>query len=341
MISGSEYDNFIFTDGIHLELNELLGASQPVYQLNKRKRKLPSMASLNGQTRSRFRGQGMEFEEVRSYLPGDDIRNIDWRVTARTGKAHTKVFTEDREQLVFGILNQHKRLFFGSHTALKSVIAAHHFANLLNLAREQGHRVGAFLFDDSGQEEFKPSNRRKHLTHMLAKVEQRHNQQIAEIENQGFENPDFEGQEQGQHLTHALTRLLKVTRPGSEIHIITDIIPQLNTIWEPLSLLSRHNQLHVWSIVDELDWKLPDSGNLSITNGRSKSQLGLSVKNARDYLQNFVDSARQMQDRLWKTGAQFHLMGPLPTALNLESGMLGSNKPGADKPGSDKPGSDK
>ncbi len=308
------FDTFNFNDGIHLQLQELLGASQPRFQALKGKRKQPAMTQLRGQTRSRFRGQGMEFEEVRGYLPGDDIRNIDWRVTAKTGKTHTKVFTEDREQLVFGVLNQHKRLFFGSNAALKSVIGAHYFANILNTSRDQGHRVGAFIFDGKGHQEFKPSNRRKHLMQILSTVEKKHNLQVKDIETSGFEQPDS----LGKNLIQTLDRLHKVARPGSQIHIISDLLPNLDSIWEKVALIARHNQLHIWSIVDQLDWVIPSHSLLNINNGQSKSSMWFSKQNSINYTNNFIETALEIQTKAWNSGSQIHFLGPIPNQLKQE-----------------------
>jgi len=304
-----------FQDGIHLQLSELLGASLPRFQLVKSKRKLPSMATLNGQTRSRFRGQGMEFEEVRAYLPGDDIRNIDWRVTARTGTTHTKVFTEDKEQLVFGILNQQQRLFFGSKKALKSVIAAHYFANILNQARDQGHRVGAFLFDDHNHREFKPSNRRKHLMHILSDVEKNHNLQIEQIKTSGFETQ----QHQGDNLSATLQRLTKIARPGSKIHIISDLLPDADKIWESISLLARHNQLQIWCIIDILDWFIPSANELTISDGNQKKTLWFSKNRSQQYQNDFLTKIQNMQNKVWQSGAELHLLGSLPNQLETHT----------------------
>ena len=71
-----------------------------------------------------LRGRGFDFEEIRRYLPGDDIRSIDWRVTARTGKPHLRVFTEERDRPVILVVDQRRSMFFGSRRALKSVVAA-------------------------------------------------------------------------------------------------------------------------------------------------------------------------------------------------------------------------
>ena len=87
--------------------------------------KRPVRSLLTGGERTRFRGRGIDFEEVRLYQPGDDIRTIDWRVTARTQVPHTKIFREERERPVFMVADQRATMFFGSQRCFKSVLCAH------------------------------------------------------------------------------------------------------------------------------------------------------------------------------------------------------------------------
>ncbi len=303
-------DNSI-REGIDLDLAELLQANLPNYQINARKRRLKSRASQSGEVHSRFRGQGMEFEEVRSYTPGDDIRNIDWRVTARTGKPHTKVFRDDREQLVFAVLNQDKRLFFGSEKALKSVTAAKLVATLLSDARAKGHRCGAFIYDETGHQEYKPSTERAQLTHIIGQLTQAHNQKVKSIEQSGFHNLE----KPGAHLPKTLQRLIKVARSGSQIHIISDILPDDETIWTPLALLARHSQLQYWCLVDNLDWMLPKQGTLSITDGVDSSQLHLTADSSKTYEDVFYQHALKIRQKIWNLGGEIHFIGSLPGHL--------------------------
>jgi len=93
-----------------------------------------------------FGGRGIDFEETRIYQPGDDIRTMDWRVTARTGKPHTKVYREERERPTFFLVDYNPSMFFGSKVAFKSVIAAKTAAILAWAAAREGNRVGGLVF---------------------------------------------------------------------------------------------------------------------------------------------------------------------------------------------------
>ena len=134
--------------GVRLTIDELLALRREAMALDLSSNYRVS-STLAGGYRSKFRGRGMDFDEVRLYQPGDDIRNIDWRVTARTGKPHTKLFREERERPVFLLLDQSKHLFFGSRVAFKSVIAARAASLLIWASITAGSRIGGVLFDDS------------------------------------------------------------------------------------------------------------------------------------------------------------------------------------------------
>ncbi|MBY0274525.1 DUF58 domain-containing protein, partial [Candidatus Binatia bacterium] len=97
---------------------------------------------------SAFRGRGMEFDETRAYQPGDDVRAIDWRVTARTGRVHTKLFHEERERPVLLLVDQRMHMRFGTRDAFKSVVAARAAATVAWAARDQGDRVGGLIVTD-------------------------------------------------------------------------------------------------------------------------------------------------------------------------------------------------
>ncbi|HEY6130551.1 MAG TPA: DUF58 domain-containing protein, partial [Halioglobus sp.] len=141
--------------GAYVQLNELIALRFPAQQikLGRRKRALNSLA---GPIKSNFRGRGIDFEEVRSYQPGDDIRTIDWRVTARTGSAHTKLFREERERPVMVVIDQRGSMFFGSTHCFKSVLAAQLASLLAWSALHGGDRVGGLVFNDEGHQEIRP-----------------------------------------------------------------------------------------------------------------------------------------------------------------------------------------
>ena len=113
----------------------------------------PSASSLNGRHASRLRGRGLNFEELRDYLPGDDIRSIDWKASARTGVPHVRVFTEERDRPALLVVDQRMSMYFGSVLNLKSVTAAEAAAIATFRILAAGDRVGGIVFDDERQRE--------------------------------------------------------------------------------------------------------------------------------------------------------------------------------------------
>src|SRR5262245_53656856 len=130
----------------------------------------PVHSLLAGRHASRWRGRGLIFEEVRRYLPGDDIRNMDWHITARTRKPHVRVYTEERDRPVLLVVDQRLSMFFGSQRAMKSVVAAEVAALASWRALNVGDRVGALVFDDQDIAEITPHRSRRQVMHILQAV---------------------------------------------------------------------------------------------------------------------------------------------------------------------------
>lgn len=130
----------------------------------------PSRSALNGRHASRLRGRGLNFEELRDYLPSDDIRSMDWKVTARTGKPHVRVFTEERDRPALIVLDQRMSMFFGSVLNMKSVTAAECAALSAFRILDQGDRVGGIVFGDETIAEIRPQRSRKALDRFLKAI---------------------------------------------------------------------------------------------------------------------------------------------------------------------------
>lgn len=141
----------------------------------------PARSVLNGRHASRLRGRGLDFEELRGYLPGDDVRSIDWKVTARTGEAHVRVFTEERDRPALIVVDQRMSMFFGTVHAMKSVIAAEVAALAAFSVLAQGDRVGGIVFGDDIIAEFRPERSRGTLTRFLAALAEANRRLHAEV----------------------------------------------------------------------------------------------------------------------------------------------------------------
>lgn len=131
----------------------------------------PVRSILSGQHASRLRGRGLNFEELRHYRPGDDIRTMDWKVTNRTGKPHVRVYTEERERRVYLLVDQRISMFFGSQRAMKSAVAAELAALAAWRVLDVGDRVGALIFDDQQCHHFTPRRSREGVLNILKRLE--------------------------------------------------------------------------------------------------------------------------------------------------------------------------
>lgn len=221
-----------------------------------------SSAVMDGDSRTRFRGRGMEFSEVRPYQPGDDIRNIDWRVTARTQSPYTKLFQEEKERPVYLLVDQRSPMFFGSSNVFKSVYAAELACVIAWAALANNDRIGALLFGDVKQKDLR-ARRGKHA--VLNLIHELH------AFNTQLKSPVAEAQE--HQLQDMLMDLRRVARPGSAIFIISDFHDYSAVCDESLAVLSRHTDVSVIHINDKLEAQLPRNKLLSISNGKNKLNI--------------------------------------------------------------------
>jgi len=154
---------------IHVDADHLLRLGPKSRALSLLPRQ-PARSILNGRHASRLRGRGLNFEELRNYLPGDDIRSIDWKVTARTGEPHVRVYTEERDRPALLLVDQRVSMFFGTRVYMKSVIAAEAAAIAAHCVLGQGDRVGGIVFGDTDLAEHRPQRRPAALTRFLTSV---------------------------------------------------------------------------------------------------------------------------------------------------------------------------
>ena len=239
-----------------------------------------------GNLLTRYRGRGMNFEEVRYYQPGDDVRSIDWRVTARTGKAHTKLFQEERERPVVILLDLRSPMFFGSQNAFKSVAACSIAAALSWAGLQHGDRIGALLFSDHGVDTVRP--RRSHHA-VLAAIH-------GMVETAGaLDSPIASGGT--QPMSTLLEEARRIARPGSALFLISDCHDLDESCEQPLYLLTRHADLQVLRITDPLEQQLPDQP-LTISDGRQRTFLGKSSRLLRQQFANQQYRVREETARL-------------------------------------------
>jgi len=244
-------------DGIHLSASELIALKPRCNALSLPMHR-PSVSALAGAYRSRFRGRGVDFVESRNYLPGDDIRNMDWRVTARTGKPHTKIFQEERERPVLVVVDASRSLYFGTRTRLKSVAAGQLAASIAWAAVRRGDRIGAFLFAGDKHRELRPAGGRRGAMRVI----------------QGLVDwLDPESSQQGHApLSASLERVRHAVRPGSLVLIISDFFSLDEQCHRHLSRLRQHNDVIGCQVMDPAEQFLP-AGRFPISDGELSAML--------------------------------------------------------------------
>lgn len=253
-------------------------------------------AMQSGQYYSMFRGRGMEFDEVRLYQPGDDVRTLDWRVTARTGKAHTKLFREERERAVYLWADFRSPMFFATRGMFKSVIAAKLSALLAWGAFHQRDRVGGMLFSDDQHYEFKPRGGKSAVLHLLQTLSQLTQPAMAEGHAIAGDSMEESEDQQNQVMYQALMRLRRVAKPGSLIFLISDFRGFDEQCESVLTQISKHNDVVLLFVYDPMEQDLPAEGVYRIGDGRHVLPIDTSNPVARsDYHQGFVEKQQYLE----------------------------------------------
>lgn len=254
---------FIPKQAVYTDLTELLRCRLLAQSL--RLNPLFAKSKQSGFHRSREFGRGLEFEELRIYQAGDDIRTIDWRVTARTGKTHTRLYGEEREVPSLLLVDQRPSMFFGSHQCMKSVLACHLAAIIAWQTLQGNDRIGGFVFDEKHHQFTEPKRNRRNLMILL--------QSLTEF-NQGLNVRPTVGL---QTLSSSIQKILQLKKHGSRIFIISDFNEDLKNLTKQLEALSKHNQLHLLQINDALEFSEELPGNFAVSDGSTISLLNKSV----------------------------------------------------------------
>ncbi|KJY84569.1 cytosolic protein [Vibrio galatheae] len=282
-----------YSDGVNLTLEELLDYKQQCIKW------LPPAKSLwsqmLGQHQSRQLGRGMDFSEVRQYQAGDDIRSIDWRVTARTGKPHTKLFSEEREKPIVLYLDLSQSMLFGSTLMLKSVQMAHMASLLAWLSVAQQDRIGAVI--DTGNQliELKPTSRNKGALALLQSLVNLHKQQLSSQSELSYD------------VNHALQALARVCPKGSDIILLSDFSRFSSAHESKLSRLSQHNRVRMIQISDPLEQgHTAFRGTEQVTNHQQTRWLDFSSNKTRLGIeQAFKQQQTQLQNMALRMGVSF------------------------------------
>lgn len=251
---------------------------------------------------SRFRGRGMEFDESRPYQPGDDPRNIDWRVTARSTCAYTKLFREERERPVLIVVDLRRSMHFATQGSFKSVAASRAAALLSWAAHHRGDRLGGLIFGDTTHREVKPRLGRQAALRFV---------------HQLVEHPDWAsaGDSAGPAeppLTQAMAALKRVARPGALAVVVSDFTDFSRAAQSYLSGVARHSEVMAVFVSDPLEHQLPPPGRYRVVSREGEMSIDTFGRAARaDYQEAFRQREQALDTFCRRYG--MHLL-PLSTA---------------------------
>ncbi len=262
-------------DGVYVQLDELARLQHKASGFSFLP-KQPIHSILSGRLASKLRGRGLNFEELRNYLPGDDTRNIDWKVTARTHTPYVRVYTEEKDRTVWLLVDQRVSMFFGSAKRMKSVVAAEVAALSAWRVLSVGDRVGALVFDDSDIVVIPPHRSRERVMQILKQVVEK-NQALSA--NPGLKpDPD--------KLNEALKQVRLMARHDCLIVLITDgdgLSPESR---RHITGLAEHNDVLTAFIYDPLERKMPAAGRLRYSDGSGQLEVDTSNGKLRAAFQN-------------------------------------------------------
>jgi uncharacterized protein (DUF58 family) len=275
---------------VFLTLEHLLKFELFASVLNLGTGKKKSNSILSGRYASRLRGRGLDFEESRPYVLGDDIRNIDWSVTAKTGKTHTKVFTEEKEKPAFIFVDQSASMGFGSKAKTKAVVAGELASIIAHKIKKGGDRVGGMVYSGKQYDLITPKRDPRNIIYFLQKIVDA-NQNIYQSNEFNFE----------ASLTDIFAKINNIVTHDYLVFIISDFHRYSDSVLQYLSQLALHNDLILMQVYDELEAHIPNekivvtdntyqihlNGNDKILKEKLNSSFKTNYKNFKAELQKY------------------------------------------------------
>lgn len=223
----------------------------------------PVASLLAGGHASKLRGRGLDFDEIRKYLPGDDPRTIDWKVTARTRTPHSRVFTEERERPVLLLVDQRIGMFFGSVKNMKSVTAAEAAALAAWRTAAAKDRVGAVVFNDTEVVEVRPQRTRSTVMRLLRTVAD----QNGALRTHPTVKPNY------GMLNEVLRRTARVATHDFLVVLISDAAGAAPDTRQLVTTIARHNDVLIAFVSDPLEVELPAAGRLIMSDGAGQLEV--------------------------------------------------------------------
>jgi len=310
--------------GVYVDLEQLIALEQKGRKVSLLPRQ-PVHSLLSGRYASRMRGRGLNFEEIRDYRSGDDVRSIDWKVTARLQSPHVRVFNEERDRQGVLVVDQRLSMFFGTRRAMKSVTAAEIAAVVAWRILSVGDRVGGIVFNDRSIEEVRPQRSRRIVLQYLTKLAEQ-NQALGV--GRGITRD-------ATMLNRALDRIRRVAPHDATVVIFSDFDGADETTRHAIAALAAHNTVIAVLIHDPSQSELPAAGRMTVTDGELQIALDVAHGSTR---QNILDMSKTRLRSVFEWTRDFgvpvlplstaeepvnqlhHLLGLLPQVINRGTG---------------------
>lgn len=299
--------------GSFCDLHELIGLRASAAHI--RLQPPPVRNTSAGMHAGARRGRGIEFEELRTYEPGDDVRTIDWRVSARSASVHTRVFREERERPVFLLVDQRREMFFGSRCTFKSVQATHAAALLAWATLAGGDRIGGLVLGEHGRHEVRPRRSHRAVLELLRSCTEFNHRLGIPV-----------AMEEGATLATGFAALRRIVRPGSLVVVISDFAVWDDASARELHLLGRHAESCAVHVHDPLERALPAVGTALASDGQRR--VTIDTRDARvrqQHARHFERKTAEVAAAFARLGAAFiELPTDAPAASVLGSAFIGN-----------------
>ncbi|MDH4653582.1 DUF58 domain-containing protein [Pseudomonas sp. BN606] len=262
---------------VYATLAQLMALEQRVRGLSFLSRQ-PLSSILSGNHASRLRGRGLSFDELRHYIPGDDLRHLDWRASMRFSKPFVRTYTEERDRPTLVVVDQRMNMYFGSRRNFKSVTAAELAALSAWVAFHAGDRVGGLVFNDQRLEHIRPLRSRNRVQALCAAVVRA---------NQGL-NATMPDSEDNDQLDNVLRSCIGVAGHDHLICIISDFAGVTSQTVQLLRQLSAHNDVIAMQVYDPLALNVPEKGRVTVTQGELQVELEVERRQVHRPLGEFL-----------------------------------------------------
>jgi len=270
--------------GVTVDVADLINVRSRLAGLSlKRIRHRTSRSS--GLRETRVRGRGMEYEESRAYIAGDDVRTMDWRVMARTGEPHTKVFTEEKERSVMLVVDLSSSMFFGTRFGFKSYTAAQTAAHIGWLVVQAGDRLGGLIASSSAHYEIRPKKSSSNLMQIFHHLEHEC-------------NIDLPVANEPSQLNFMLAELRRVVKPGTIIVMVSDLLGINGETPALMSSLARNNDLMAFWVHDRTETHLWPQGRYELLANENQISLDLRADSASKWLTDEQQSHKSTIEQL-------------------------------------------